>query len=105
MSDVTERWHPSVAAVEAAATEIMVRYRGVGAPNDFAYATALTALEAACQVDTPRPRLDREAVAQVLHDLDHMHEWRDERCDDACGIAAFRRADAVLNLTPALEGT
>ena len=40
----------------------------------------------------------REAIAEALHDHDHMHTWRSGRCDDACGVAAFQRADLVLAL-------
>jgi hypothetical protein len=38
----------------------------------------------------------REWIAGALHDHDHMHTWDSESCDDACGTAAFQRADIVL---------
>lgn len=53
-------------------------------------------------MELARPMPTREQIAQVLHDQNQVHAWDTNRCDDACGIAYYQRADAVLAL---LNGT
>jgi len=95
MSDprITEE---AVQAATRALARTFVTNKPVAGTKDFRV-DARAALEAALPHLAPQP-IDREAVAEALHDYNHMHTWRSGRCDDACGIASFQRADAVLAL-------
>lgn len=57
---------------------------------------ATSAVDAVMELVQPVPT--REQVAETLHDFDHMHTWRGGRCDDACAVAAFQRADIIFAL-------
>lgn len=54
-------------------------------------------------MELARPMPTREQIAQVLHDQNQVHAWGTNRCDDACGIAYYQRADAVLALLNGAE--
>lgn len=54
-------------------------------------------------MELARPMPTREQIAQVLHDQNQVHAWDTNRCDDACGIAYYQRADAVLALLNGAE--
>jgi hypothetical protein len=57
------------------------------------------ALEAAQPFLGVRPVVDREAVAERLHDEDMAHSWRQlGMCSDWCHDLYLKRADAVMDL-------